>query len=88
MFIQVHASAIQNGLLSRIVYVMFSCKNSLIRGKLHTLYLSGKKDVKGKGDPRLCFFLPREMFYRVRIKETLSLNASRVADSVILCDIG
>ena len=33
-------------------------------------------------------FLPREMFYWVRIKETLSLNASRVADSVILCDIG
>ena len=32
-------------LQSKIVYVMFSCKNSLIRGKLHTLYLSGKKDV-------------------------------------------
>ena len=49
MFIQVHASAIQNGLQSKIVYVMFSCKNSLIRGKLHTLYLSGKKMSKEKG---------------------------------------
>ena len=49
MFIQVHASAIQNGLPSKIVYVMFSCKNSLIRGKLHTLYLSGKMMSKEKG---------------------------------------
>ena len=39
-------------LQSKIVYFMFSCKNSLIRGKLHPLYLSGKKDVKGKRDPR------------------------------------
>ena len=46
-------------LQSKIVYFMFSCKNSLIRGKLHTLYLSGKKDVKGKRDPRLCFFSPK-----------------------------
>ena len=47
---------------SKIVYVMFSCKNSLIRGKLHTLYLSGKKDVKGKRDPRLCFFSQKKCF--------------------------
>ena len=32
-------------LQSKIVYVMFSCKNSLIRGKLYTLYLSGKKKM-------------------------------------------
>ena len=49
-------------LQSKIVYVMFSCKNSLIRGKLHTLYLSGKKDVKGKRDPRLWFFFQEKCF--------------------------
>ena len=73
---------------STIVYVMFSCKNSLIRGKLHTLYLSGKKRCQRKTGPKALVFLLREMFYWVRIKETLSLNALRVADSVILCDIG
>ena len=49
-------------LQSKIVSVMFSCKNSLIRGKLHTLYLSGKKDVKGKRDPRLWFFSQEKCF--------------------------
>ena len=49
-------------LQSKIVYVMFSCKNSLIRGKLHTLYLSGKKDVKGKREPRLRFFSQEKCF--------------------------
>ena len=33
-------------------------------------------------------FSPKRKRNWVRIKETLSLNASRVADSVILCDIG
>ena len=47
-------------LQSKIVYVMFSCKNSLIRGKLHSLHLLGKKDVKG---PKALVFHPREMFY-------------------------
>ena len=36
-------------LQSKIVYVMFSCKNSLIRGKLHTLHLSGKGMSKENG---------------------------------------
>ena len=49
-------------LQSKIVYVMFSCKNSLIRGKLHTLYLSTKKDVKRKRDPRLWFFSQEKCF--------------------------
>ena len=74
-------------LQSKIVYVMFSCKNSLIRGKLHTLYLLGKKCQRKTG-PKALVFLPREMFYWVRIKEPLSLNALRVADSVILDGIG
>ena len=75
-------------LQSKIVYVMFSCKNSLIRGKLHTLHLLGKKRRQRKTGPKALVFHPREMFYWVRIKETLSLNALRVVDSVILCDIG
>ena len=74
-------------LQTKIVYVMFSCKNSLIRGKLHTLHLWGKRRQRKKGTKALVFH-PREMFYLVRIKETLSLNALRVADPVILCDIG
>ena len=49
-------------LQSKIVYVMFSCKNSLIRGKLHTLYLSGKKRCQRKTGPKALVFLPREMF--------------------------
>ena len=48
----------------------------------------GEKRFHRKTGPKDLFFLPREMFYWVRIKETLSLNALRVADSVILCDIG
>ena len=36
-------------LQSKIVYVMFSCKNSLIRGKLHILHLLGKKTSKENG---------------------------------------
>ena len=49
-------------LQSKIVHVMFSCKNSLIRGKLHTLFPLGKKDVKGKRDPRLWFFSKEKCF--------------------------
>ena len=49
-------------LQSKIVYVIFSCKNSLIRGKLHTQHLLGKKDVKGKRDPRLWFFIQEKCF--------------------------
>ena len=36
-------------LQSKIVYVIFSCKISLIRGKLHTLHLLGKKASKENG---------------------------------------
>ena len=42
-------------LQSKIVYVMFSCKNCLIRGKLHTLYLSGKKMSKENGTQGFVF---------------------------------
>ena len=49
-------------LQSKIVYVMFSCKNSLIRGKLHTLYLSTNKRCQTKTGPKALVFLPREMF--------------------------
>ena len=50
-------------LQSKIVYVMFSCKNSLIRGKLHTLHLSGKKTSKEYGTQGFGFSSKRNVLF-------------------------
>ena len=49
-------------LQSKIVYVMFSCKTSVIRGKLHTLHLLGKRRHRKTGAKALVFH-QREIFY-------------------------
>ena len=46
-------------LQSKIVYVMFSCKNSLIRGKSHTPHLSGKKKTSKENGTQGSGFSPK-----------------------------
>ena len=81
-----HASAFQN--VCRLRYCM---SGSLV--KLHNaretyiLYIFGGKRRPRKTGTKALIIYPREKFYEIRIKETLSLNALRVTDPVILCDI-
>ena len=46
-------------LQSKILYVMFSCKNSLIRGKLHTLHLLGEKKTSKENGTQGFVFSPK-----------------------------
>ena len=53
----------------------------------YILYMFGGKRRRRKAGTKALIIYPREMFYEIRIKATLSLNAMRVTDPVILCDI-
>ena len=75
-----HASAFQNCLSGSLVKLL-NTRESYI------LYIFwGKRRPRKTGTKALIIY-PREMFYKIRIRETLSLNALRVTDPVILCDI-
>ena len=53
----------------------------------YILYIfMGKRRPRKTGTNALIIY-PREKFYKIRIKETLSLNVLRVTDPVILGDI-
>ena len=73
-------------LQSQILYARFSCKTPQREGKLHTLHFMGKRRPRKTGTNALIIY-PREKFYEIRTKETLSLNVLRVTDPVILGDI-
>ena len=73
-------------LQSQILYIRFSCKTPQYEGKLHTLYLFGEKTSTENGNQGDDYILKRNVLLN-RIKETLSLNALRVTDPVIMCDI-
>ena len=85
-----HASAFQN--VCRLRYCMSGFLVKLLNAReSYILYIWGG-GVGGGRRPRktgtkALIIYPREKFYEIRIKETLSLNALRVTDPVILCDI-
>ena len=81
-----HASAFQN--VCSIRYCMSGfLVNLLNMRECYILYIFLGKRRPGKTGTKALIIYPREMFYKIRIKETLSLNALRVTDPVILCDI-
>ena len=81
-----HASAFQN--VCRLRYCMSGFLVKLLNAReSYTLYIFGGKRRPRKTGTKTLIIYPREMFYEIRIKETLSLNALRVTDPVILCDI-
>ena len=81
-----HVSAFQN--VCSLRYCMSGFLVKLLNAReSYILYIFwGKRRPRKTGTKALIIY-PREMFYEIRIKAMLSLNALRVTDSVILCDI-
>ena len=81
-----HASAFQN--VCSLRYCMSGFLVKLLNAReSYILYIFwGKRRPRKTGIKALVIY-PREKFYEIRIKETLLLNALRVTDPVILCDI-
>ena len=81
-----HASAFQN--VCGLKYCMSGFLVKLLNTReKYILYIFWRKRRPRKTGTKALNIYPREMFYKERIKETLSLNALRVTDPVILCDI-
>ena len=81
-----HASDFQNVCTLRYCMSGFLVKLLNTRESYILYIFLGKRRPRNTGTKALIIY-PREMFYQIRIKETLSLNALRVTDPVILCDI-
>ena len=81
-----HASAFQNVCSLRYCMSGFLVKLLNARESYILYILGGKRRPRKTGNKALIIY-PREKFYEIRIKETLLLNALRVTDPVILCDI-
>ena len=81
-----HVSAFKN--VCSLRYCMSGFLLKLLNTKeSYILYIFlGKRRPRKTGTKALIIY-PRKMFYLIRIKETLSLNALGVTDPVILCDI-
>ena len=79
-------------LFERFVFSDVVCKGFLWKllntRKSYILYILGGEGRLKKTGAKALVRYPREMFYEVRIEETLPLNALHVTYPVILSDIG
>ena len=81
-----HASAFQN--VCSLRYCMSGFLVKLLNAReSYILYIFGGETTSKENGNQGIGYIPKRKFYEIRIKETLLLNALRVTDPVILCDI-